>query len=201
MLGRDLPTSETNLMVSQSNSSKAKFYIMNGYEIFNKPKYWFVGKSVKIAWWKVNDQNAYSVYQYRGFTVEVRNSIPMNLLKFFFTNITVTKNWFITSVVHSFSCPGSGSVLGECGTGSGSRSMEIDQILQIDLVSAFKKKAFVPSYVCFFLLSTLEFILHVKIQFFVTLKSDQRDPQWFGSLDPDPDPHYADPQHCIYNNN
>jgi hypothetical protein len=32
------------------------------------------------------------------------------------------------------------------------------------------------------------YILHVKIQLFVTFKSNQDpDPHWFGSLDPDPD--------------
>ncbi len=37
-------------------------------------------------------------------------------------------------------------------------------------------------------------IFHVKIQLFVTTKSDQNldlDPHWFGSLDPDPAPHWG----------
>jgi hypothetical protein len=33
----------------------------------------------------------------------------------------------------------------------------------------------------------IKYIFHVKIQIFVTTKSDQDpDPHWFGSLDPDP---------------
>jgi len=40
----------------------------------------------------------------------------------------------------------------ECGSGSGSRSMKIDQILQKDLIFCLS------SYLCFFLLSTLEYL-------------------------------------------
>jgi hypothetical protein len=59
----------------------------------------------------------------------------------------------------------------ECGPGS--RSTEIDQNLQINLVSSLIKKAFCTVLGMFFDIQN-------KIQLFVTLKS---------ALDPDPDPH------------
>jgi hypothetical protein len=50
----------------------------------------------------------------------------------------------------------------------------------------FNKKSFVGYLLCRFVFD-LFYIFHVKIQLFVTLKSDQDpDPQWSGSLDPDP---------------
>ncbi len=51
--------------------------------------------------------------------------------------------------------------------------MENDQNLQINLVSLFQK-GFCPFIFMFFdLLPTLSIFFHVKIQLFVTLKSDQ----------------------------
>ncbi len=64
----------------------------------------------------------------------------------------------------------------ECG--SGSMSMEIDQNLQINLVSCFSKRPVNLRMYVLLPISYIKFIFHVKIQLFVTLKSDQ-----------DPDPH------------
>ncbi len=71
----------------------------------------------------------------------------------------------------------------ECG--SGSRSMEISQILQINLGFCLSKRlSYFRRYV-FWLLTYSKSIFHVKVQLFVTQKSDQ-DPHWFCFLDPDP---------------
>jgi hypothetical protein len=70
--------------------------------------------------------------------------------------------------------------------GSGSRSMETDQNLQINLV--FFRLLYLRTF--FFLPNTyFKYIFHVTILLFATIKSDQDpdpDPHWFGSLDPDP---------------
>jgi len=70
------------------------------------------------------------------------------------------------------------------------RIKEMDQSLQIKLVSVFKKKTFVPSLVCFRTFTYFKYIFQVKIKLFMTSKSDQdQDPH--GSalvfcLDPHP---------------
>ena len=70
----------------------------------------------------------------------------------------------------------------ECG--SGSRRKEIDQNQQINLISSLSKwLLYLHRYVCFMTYydnTYMKYISHVKIQLFVTAKSDQ---------DPDPDPH------------
>jgi hypothetical protein len=65
----------------------------------------------------------------------------------------------------------------ECGSGSGSKSIEIDQI----------KKGFCTFVNMFGLSLTFQVYFHVKIQLFVTLKSDLHGTAWVGSLDPDTD--------------
>ncbi len=74
----------------------------------------------------------------------------------------------VSSVVepdpHSFACPGSGSLLG-------TRSMEIDQNLQIDLVSGLSKKLLHLLRRFFDLFITyVKFFYYVKILLFVTWK-------------------------------
>jgi hypothetical protein len=52
------------------------------------------------------------------------------------------------------------------------------------------EKAFVPSEACVLPITYFTYIMLVKLQLFVTLKSEKNpdlDPHWFGSLDPDPD--------------
>ncbi len=67
---------------------------------------------------------------------------------------------------------------------SGSRSMEIDQNLQINTVSFLSTRLFAPSQVCFWPITNFKSIFfNLKIQLFVTFKSHQDpDPLWFGSL-------------------
>ncbi len=70
--------------------------------------------------------------------------------------------------------------------GSGSRSMEIDQNFQIDLVSSLSKLQYLCRYV-FWSITSFTYISHVRIQLLETWKFDQDpDPHWFRSLDPDP---------------
>jgi hypothetical protein len=87
-----------------------------------------------------------------------------------------------------FGCPGSGS---------GSRGMETDQNLQINLVSCLSKRPLYLRRYHFFtyhqLLSTGTYIFQVKTQLFVTTIFEQdSDPHKSASVllpDPDPNPH------------
>jgi hypothetical protein len=68
--------------------------------------------------------------------------------------------------------------------------MDIVQNLQINLVSCLYKRLLHLHRYDFDLLPTSSTFFHEKIQLFVTLKSYQDpEPQRFGSLDLDPDPH------------
>jgi hypothetical protein len=65
-----------------------------------------------------------------------------------------------------------------------SETWKIDKNIHINLVSCLSKRLLRLRRYVFGLLPTLSILFHVKIQLFVTLKSDQdSDP------DPDPDPH------------
>ncbi len=75
-------------------------------------------------------------------------------------------------------------------SGSASRSMGIDQNYQWNLISAFQKRLF--TFLGMFFDLFLRKYFYVKIQLFVTSKPEQDqdpDPRWFGSIDPDLDPH------------